>query len=60
VTPVTAVPAAVVDASLAKVKLGKCSCGSEEFLLASEMKPVAGLPVSHMYECVACGEYRLG
>jgi len=60
--PASAVSPAVVDASLAKVKLGKCSCGADDYLLASEMvsDSAKGIPASRMYECVACGTYRLG
>jgi hypothetical protein len=39
-----------------------CSCGSRQFALVSEMKAEAikGVPASRMYECLGCGEYRLG
>ncbi len=48
-------PAAIV------VRGGKCSCGGERFVLASEMQAgeLNRLPASRMYECLACGEYRL-
>jgi hypothetical protein len=41
--------------------LGKCQCGSDEFVLASEMlaDTIKGIPASRMYECRACGEYQL-
>lgn len=40
---------------------GPCSCGANDFMLASEMKSdTRGIPASRMFECVACGAYRLG
>jgi hypothetical protein len=39
-----------------------CPCGSERAALVSEMKAdsIKGMPASRMYECLDCGEYRLG
>jgi hypothetical protein len=46
----------------ANLSPGRCSCGSVSFKRASELKPDrnAGIAASVMYECAACGEYRLG
>lgn len=56
--------AAVVAASVAAgvPRLSKCSCGCQQFVLANQMfaDPVRGVPASRMYECMGCGEYRLG
>jgi hypothetical protein len=44
-------------------RLGKCTgCGGENYILASELNSdeVKGIPASRMYECTACGTYRLG
>jgi hypothetical protein len=40
----------------------KCHCGSVEFVVANVLSKDAhrGIPASLMYECTACGEYRLG
>jgi len=42
--------------------LGKCSCGGDKFVLASELDSdtIKGIPASRMYECMDCGTYRLG
>jgi hypothetical protein len=42
--------------------LGKCSCGSDQFVLANEMTAdaIKGVRASRMYECMGCGMYRLG
>lgn len=42
--------------------IGKCTCGNDTFALASEMSASSGegIPASRMFECTACGEYRLG
>jgi hypothetical protein len=39
-----------------------CPCGSHQFVLANVLKADAlkGIPASSMYECISCGEYRLG
>jgi hypothetical protein len=44
-------------------RLVKCAdCGGENYILASELNgdEAKGIPASRMYECIACGEYRLG
>ncbi len=43
-------------------RLGKCACGSESFVLVSELDEEAlpGIRPSRMYECISCGDYRLG
>jgi hypothetical protein len=50
------------NAPAAGVRLSKCSCGANHYALASEMPADSanGLPASRMYECMACGTYRLG
>lgn len=42
--------------------LGNCDCGSVSFVLINELAEpeAAGVRASRMYECIACGEYRLG
>jgi hypothetical protein len=39
-----------------------CPCGSHQFVLANVLKAdtIKGIPASSMYECISCGEYRLG
>lgn len=43
-----------------QTRLGNCVCGANSYVLASEMKSGNGHPPSRMYECTACGNYRLG
>jgi hypothetical protein len=42
--------------------LGSCDCGSVTFVLVNELTELdgPGIRASRMYECTACGEYRLG
>jgi hypothetical protein len=44
-------------------RLGKCTgCGHENYILASQLggDVSRGIPASRMFECSACGTYRLG
>jgi len=43
-----------------RLRLGTCLCGADTYVLANEMKSGNGVPSSRMYECTACGNYRLG
>ncbi|MBX3548276.1 MAG: hypothetical protein KF748_03905 [Xanthobacteraceae bacterium] len=59
--------AAPVLSAAEHTHLGKCECGAARFVLVNELtvnerdEPDAGgIRVSRMYECAACGEYRLG
>jgi hypothetical protein len=54
--------AAIEDSDPTGVRLARCPCGANNYVLASDMaaNPATGLPASRMYECTACGEYRLG
>jgi DNA-directed RNA polymerase subunit M/transcription elongation factor TFIIS len=59
--PESAVPEEKSSAGMPR--LARClACGGEKYILASELRRdrSKGIPASRMFECIDCGNYRLG